>query len=67
MGKIALSKKDLFVYLALINVFQYILLGDGLAYFWPLMYRVIDFIVLALQLTAMSWLYVTMLGRGKKI
>ena len=61
------SKKDLFLYLALIIVIQYPLLGDGLAYFWPVMYRLIDIIVIALQLTIMSWLYVTMLWKGKKI
>ena len=60
------SKKDLFLYLALIIVIQYPLLGDGLAYFWPVMYRVTDGIVIALQITIMSWLYVTMLWKGKK-
>ena len=60
------SKKDLFLYLALINVIQYPLLGEGLAYFWPVMYRLVDGIVLALQVTIMSWLYVTMLWKGKK-
>lgn len=61
------SKKELFLYLALINVIQYPLLGDGLAHFWPVMYRLIDSIVLTLQVTIMSWLYVTMLWKGKKI
>jgi len=61
------SKKELFLYLALINVFQYPLLGDGLAYWWPVMYRLTDGIVIALQVTIMSWLYVTMLWKGKKI
>ncbi|MCP4457317.1 MAG: hypothetical protein GY816_04725, partial [Cytophagales bacterium] len=60
------SKKDLFLYLALINVIQYPLLGDGVGqYSWPVMYRLIDFIVLALQLTIMSWLYVKMLWKGE--
>ena len=58
------SKKNLFLYLALINVIQYPLLGDGLAYFWPVMYRAVDGIVLALHVTIMSWLYVTMLWKG---
>jgi hypothetical protein len=57
------SKKDLFLHLALINVIQYPLLGDGLAYFWPVMFRLPDGIVLALQVTIMSWLYVTMLWK----
>ena len=57
------GKKDLFLYLALINVIQYPLLGDGLAYFWPVMFRLPDGIVLALQVTIMSWLYVTMLWK----
>ena len=61
------NKKNLFLYLVLINVIQYPLLGDGLAHFWPVMYRVVDGIVLALQVTIMSWLYVTMLWKGKKI
>jgi len=61
------NKKDLFLYLALINVIQYPLLGDGLAYFWPVMYRLTDGIVIALQVTIMSWLYVTLLWKGKKI
>ena len=62
------GKKDLFLYLALINVIQYPLLGDGVgSYFWPVMYRLIDGIVIALQVTTMSWLYVTMLWKGKKI
>ena len=61
------SKRDLFLYLALINVIQYPLLGDGLAYWWPVMYRLTDGIVIALQVIIMSWLYATMLGKGKKI
>lgn len=61
------SKKELFLYLVLVNIIQYPLLGDGVgAFSWPVMYRVIDFIVLALQLTIMSWLYVKMLWRGEK-
>lgn len=60
------SKRDLFLYLALINVIQYPLLGDGLAYYWPVMYRLPDGIVIALQVTIMSWLYVTMLWKGKR-
>ena len=60
------SKRSLFLYLALILIIQYPLLGDGLAYFWPVMYRFVDGIVLALQVTIMSWLYVTMLWKGKK-
>jgi hypothetical protein len=60
------SKKSLFLYLALILIIQYPLLGDGLAYFWPAMYRLTDGIVLALQVTIMSWLYVTLLWKGKK-
>jgi len=61
------SKKELFMYLALVNVIQYPLLGDGVgAFSWPVMYRVIDFIVLALQLTIMSRLYVTLLSKGEK-
>ena len=61
------SKRDLFLYLALINVIQYPLLGDGLAYWWPVMYRLTDGIVIALQVIIMSWLYATMLGKGKRI
>jgi hypothetical protein len=61
------KKRDLFLYLALINIIQYPLLGDGLAYFWPVMYRLVDGIVIALQVTIMSWLYVTLLWKGKKI
>ena len=60
------SKRSLFLYLALILIIQYPLLGDGLAYFWPVMYRLPDGIVLALQVTIMSWLYVTLLWKGKK-
>jgi hypothetical protein len=60
------SKRSLFLYLALILIIQYPLLGDGLAYFWPVMYRLTDGIVLALQVTIMSWLYVTLLWKGKK-
>ena len=60
------SKKSLFLYLAFILIIQYPLLGDGLAYFWPAMYRLTDGIVLALQVTIMSWLYVTLLWKGKK-
>jgi hypothetical protein len=60
------SKKSLLVYLALIVIMQYPLLGDGLAYFWPAMYRLTDGIVLALQVCIMSWLYVTLLREGTK-
>jgi hypothetical protein len=60
------SKRSLFLYLALSLIIQYPLLGDGLAYFWPIMYRLTDGIVLALQVTIMSWLYVTLLWKGKK-
>ena len=59
------SKRNLFLYLALILIIQYPLLGDGLAYFWPGMYRLTDGIVLALQVCIMSWLYVALLWRGK--
>jgi hypothetical protein len=61
------SKRSLILYLALILIIQYPLLGDGLAYFWPVMYRLTDGIVLALQVTIMSWLYVTLLWKGKKV
>ena len=60
------SKRALFLYLALILIIQYPLLGDSLAYFWPAMYRLVDGIVLALQVTLMSWLYVTLLWKGKQ-
>jgi hypothetical protein len=60
------SKRSLILYLALILIIQYPLLGDGLAYFWPVMYRLTDGIVLALQVAFMSWLYVTLLWKGKK-
>lgn len=60
------SKRDLILFLALINVIQYPLLGDGLAYWWPVMYRLVDGIVIALQIITMSWLYVNMLGKGEK-
>jgi hypothetical protein len=60
------GKRELFLYLALINVLQYPLLGTGLAYYWPVMYRLIDVIVLTLQITVMSWLYVTMLRKREK-
>ena len=59
------SKRNLFLYLALILIIQYPLLGDGLAYFWPGMYRLTDGIVLALHVCIMSWLYVTLLWKGK--
>lgn len=59
------SKRNLFLYLALILIIQYPLLGDGLAYFWPGMYRLTDGIVLALQVSIMSWLYVTLLWKGR--
>jgi hypothetical protein len=60
------SKRNLLLYLALILIIQYPLLGDGLAYFWPGMYRLTDGIVLALQVCIMSWLYVTLLWKGQK-
>ncbi len=60
------SKRSLFLYLALILIIQYPLLGDGLAYFWPAMYRLTDGIVLALQVCIMSWLYATLLWKGKQ-
>lgn len=61
------SKRSLILYLALSLIIQYPLLGDGLAYFWPVMYRLTDGIVLALQVTIMSWLYVALLWQGKII
>ncbi|MFN2252306.1 MAG: hypothetical protein ACK2UL_10355 [Anaerolineae bacterium] len=61
------SRRDLFLLLTASYVIQYPLLGDGVgAFYWPAMYRAIDFIVLALQLTAVSWLYVTLLWKGEK-
>ena len=61
------GKKGIFPFLVVINIIQYPLLGDGVgAYYWPVMYRLIDVIVLTLQLTTMSVLYVTLLGKGKK-
>ena len=60
------SKRASFLYVALILIILYPLLGDGLAYFWPPMYRLVDGIVLALQVTIMSWLYVSLLWKGKQ-
>lgn len=60
------SKRASFLYVALILIIQYPLLGDGLAYFWPAMYRLVDGIVLALHVTIMSWLYVTLLWKGQQ-
>jgi len=60
------SKRASLLYVALILIIQYPLLGDGLAYFWPAMYRLVDGIVLALHVTIMSWLYVTLLWKGKQ-
>jgi hypothetical protein len=60
------SRRELLLLLTASYVIQYPLLGDGVgAFYWPVMYRLIDFIVLALQLTAMSWLYVKLLGHGE--
>ena len=58
------SKRNLLLYLALILIIQYPLLGDGLAYFWPGKYRLTDGIVLAFHVSIMSWLYVTLLWKG---
>lgn len=61
------SRRELFLLLSASYIIQYPLLGDGVgAFYWPAMYRLIDFIVLALQLTAMSWLYVTLLWKGAR-
>ena len=58
------SQKSLFLYLSLINILIYPVLGDGFAYFWPVMYRLIDGIVLATHAILMSWLYTTILKKG---
>jgi len=60
------SKKSLFLYLSLINILIYPVLGDGFAYFWPAMYRLVDGIVLAAHAILMSWLYTTILKRRTK-
>lgn len=58
------SQKSLFLYLSIINILIYPVLGDGFAYFWPVMYRLIDGIVLAPHAILMSWLYTTILKKG---
>ena len=60
------SKKELFLYLALIASLIYPILGDGIAYFWPAMYRLVDGIILTIHTIIMSWLYVKMLGKNKE-
>jgi len=60
------SKKSLFLYLSLINILIYPVLGDGFAYFWPAMYRLIDGIVLATHAILMSWLYITILKKDTR-
>lgn len=60
------SKKELFLYLALITSLIYPILGDGLAYFWPGMYRLVDGTILTLHTIVMSWLYVKIIGKGEK-
>ncbi len=60
------SKKELFLYLALIASIIYPILGDGLAYFWPALYRFVDGIVLTLHTIFMSWLYVKILRKMEK-
>ena len=52
------SKKELFLYLALIASLIYPILGDGLAYFWPVMYRLVAGFILTLHTIIMSWFYV---------
>ena len=56
--------KKLFLLLCLINIFQYPLLGDGLAYWWPPMYRLFDGIVLSIHVISMSFLYIAILKKG---
>jgi len=55
------DKRSLFWYLALIHILIYPVLGDGFAYFWPAMYRLIDGLVLSTHVALMSWLYVVLL------
>lgn len=58
------SKKSLFLSLSLIHTLIYPVLGDGFAYFWPVIYRLIDGMVLTTQVVLMSWIYVTILKKG---
>lgn len=60
------NKKELFLYLALITSLIYPIVGDGLAFMWPVFYRLIDGTILVLHTVVMSWLYVKLLGRGEK-
>ena len=61
------NKKELFLYIALITSLIYPILGDGLAYMWPVFYRLIDGTALILHTIIMSLLYVKMLSKYKKI
>ena len=58
------GKNELFLSLALITSLIYPILGDGLAYMWPVFYRLIDGTILVLHTIAMSWLYVRWLSKG---
>ncbi len=58
------SKKELFLYLALIASLIYPILGDTLAPFWPALYRLVDGTLLSLHTIVMSWLYVKILWKG---
>ena len=60
------SKKILILYLALITSLIYPIVGDGLAYFWPALYRLVDGTLLTLHTSVMSWLYVRILWKGEK-
>lgn len=61
------SNTSLFLNLTLINILLYPVLGYVFAYFFPVMFRIIDGIVLSLHVAALSWLFVRLLKHGSTI
>jgi hypothetical protein len=60
------SNKQLILYIAIISSLIYPILGDTLAPFWPVLYRLVDGFLLTFHTIIMSWLYVKMLKKGNR-
>ena len=59
------SSKSLFLNLALINILLYPVLGYAFSYFFPVVFRLTDGLVLSLHVTSLSWLQTKLLKKLK--
>lgn len=59
------SERSLFLNLLFINILLYPVLGYAFTYYFPLMFRLLDGVVLSLHMIAFSWLMIKFLKKRK--